>query len=270
MKSLCLFVLAALIVVVVVEGQIPIPRRKVGFVFGWGQANASVHLDFYIDLVCPDSKAAFPTMLKVADYYGPEKLQLTTHLFPLPYHRNGFYAAKGAHVVNMVSNGNSTYDWFEYLYGNIETLTNAATHDMSDLEVVTLLGKLAADIGVPSSVFTQLIDNAKVEEDTRIEWKYCCTRGVAGTPTFMVNDVNVFNADPTWTLEDWRTIIDPLLAPSPPANQNSGLYFHPPSSHSARESDSRLLNQKSVLFFQLLSGKSASGSDGTPTHRGGN
>ena len=85
---------AVLVGVAVVDGQIPIPKREVGFVYGAGQANASVHLDFYIDLICPDSQAALPTVLKLADVYGPDTLQLTTHLFPLPYHRNGFYAAK--------------------------------------------------------------------------------------------------------------------------------------------------------------------------------
>ena len=93
--SLCsVLVLLAAVVVVMVGGQIPIPKREVGFVYGSGQASASVHLDFYIDLICPDSKVSLPTMLKVADFYGPDSLQLTTHLFPLPYHRVGFYAAK--------------------------------------------------------------------------------------------------------------------------------------------------------------------------------
>ena len=35
--------------------------------------------------------------------------------------------------------------------------------------------------------------------------------GVAATPTFMVNDVFV-SATPSWTLDDWKKLIDPLLA----------------------------------------------------------
>ena len=93
MKSSC-SVSVLLAAVAVVAGQVPIPRREVGFVYGSGPANASVHLDFYVDLVCPASKMALPTVLKVADLYGPDTLRLTTHLFPLPYHRVGFYAAK--------------------------------------------------------------------------------------------------------------------------------------------------------------------------------
>ena len=40
--------------------------------------------------------------------------------------------------------------------------------------------------------------------------------GVAGTPTFMVNDV-VVSADPSWTVDDWKKVIDPLLGYTPPS-----------------------------------------------------
>ena len=34
---------------------------------------------------------------------------------------------------------------------------------------------------------------------------------MAGTPTFLINGVMI-NADPSWTLKDWKSIIDPILA----------------------------------------------------------
>ena len=77
-----------------VGGQVPIPSREVGFVYKNGAADAPIKLDIYIDLICPDSQEALPHVLEVANYYGPDNLRLRTHLFPLPYHRNGFYAAK--------------------------------------------------------------------------------------------------------------------------------------------------------------------------------
>ncbi|KAK7087970.1 uncharacterized protein [Littorina saxatilis] len=210
-----MLVAAVLVALVAVKGQIPIPRKKLGFVYANGQPNASVHLDFYIDLICPDSKAALPTVLQVADHYGPDRLRLVTHLFPLPYHRAGFYAAKGAHVVDMLSKGKSTYAWFNTLFTNIDSLANAATHQISDADVVQRLANLAEGLVSGSSgQFAQLVDNSTVEQDTRVAWKYACTRGVAGTPTFMVNDVTVLvSADPLWTVDDWKNLIDPLLAP---------------------------------------------------------
>ncbi|KAJ8312989.1 hypothetical protein KUTeg_010362 [Tegillarca granosa] len=120
--------------------QIPIPKRQVGFVFNGGHADAPVHLDAYMGPLCPYSRQAFPTITQLAAEYGPDKLKLTIHLFPLPYHRNSFLVAMGQHVVDQVTNG-----------------------------------------------------------------------GVSGTPTFMVNDVLV-NAYSSWTVTDWKTLIDPLLA----------------------------------------------------------
>lgn len=47
-----------------------------------------------------------------------------------------------------------------------------------------------------------------------MSWKFACSKGVLGTPTFFVNGVFV-NGDPSWTLADWRQVLDPLLQPQP-------------------------------------------------------
>ena len=39
---------------------------------------------------------------------------------------------------------------------------------------------------------------------------YLPTGSVASTPTFFLNDVPLA-ADPTWTLTEWKEVIDPLL-----------------------------------------------------------
>lgn len=44
--------------------------------------------------------------------------------------------------------------------------------------------------------------------------------GIAGTPTFLINDVKV-DADPTWTLTEWRKVIDPLLQQQEENSDNS-------------------------------------------------
>lgn len=54
--------------------------------------------------------------------------------------------------------------------------------------------------------------------NTRVSWKYATTRGVSGTPTFFVNDINV-PADSTWTLAQWQALINPLLPESSPKHQ---------------------------------------------------
>jgi hypothetical protein len=113
-RTLCLLSAAAF-----VGAQVPIPTTPDGFFkvrrnhsfFGrvdvagsvmrlesgraQGSAGAPVVIDVFIDLMCPDSKAAFPTLLKLTDHYGAETLRLAVHSFPLPYHRNAYLAAQG-------------------------------------------------------------------------------------------------------------------------------------------------------------------------------
>ena len=74
-----------------------VPSRPLGFIYGAKSSNvALVEFDVYMGPFCPDSKAAFQTVVKLADHYGPDKLRFRMHLFPLPYHRNSF-------LVTMVS-----------------------------------------------------------------------------------------------------------------------------------------------------------------------
>ncbi|XP_041378443.1 uncharacterized protein LOC121390643 [Gigantopelta aegis] len=196
--------------ILTVASYMPIPKREVGFVYRGGSATAPVHLDVYLDLACPDSKDAFPTLVQVADHYGAGVLQLTSHIFPLPYHRTSFNSAKGAHIVNNLADLNTTYDWIKLVFDNYDSLTTKATFKMSDEQVIDMLAKIASKLGISESKFKKLYSDESVEQNTRVAWKYGCTRGVSGTPTFMLNDV-VVDADPSWTLKQWQKLIDPLL-----------------------------------------------------------
>ena len=40
--------------------------------------------------------------------------------------------------------------------------------------------------------------------------RYGCSRGVAGTPTFLLNGVYI-SADASWSLSDWQSVINPIL-----------------------------------------------------------
>lgn len=84
----------------IVASQVPIPKRKLGYVFGEVKGLTPVNVDAFLGPVCPDSKEVFPTLLQLANHYGPDVLTLRMHMFPLPYHRNSFLVA----MVRMCSN----------------------------------------------------------------------------------------------------------------------------------------------------------------------
>ncbi|XP_033747902.1 uncharacterized protein LOC117332932 [Pecten maximus] len=209
-----LFVVFALIGAV--YGQIPIPSKPLGFSYGLGNKSAPIQLSTFLGPLCPDSQNAFPTLLKVADYYGPDRVRLITHLFPLPYHRNAFLAAKGAQITNVLSSGNSTYSWMTAVYSNLAAFSNDVTHDKTEKQVQDMFASMAKTLNLDQTKFNTMYKDSGIEEATRLDWKYTATRGVAWTPAFMINDV-LIQAEPTWTLEDWKKVIDSLLGRQRPS-----------------------------------------------------
>ena len=53
--------------------------------------------------------------------------------------------------------------------------------------------------------------DAKVATEARYAWKYGCSRGVSGTPFYMINGVLDPNAV-TYSVSDWEKMIDKLMA----------------------------------------------------------
>ncbi|WAR03467.1 hypothetical protein MAR_010025 [Mya arenaria] len=193
------------------SGQMIIPPRPLGFVYGNGSNDAFIHLDAHFGPLCPDSKAALPNLKQVADYYGGMKLKLTLHMFPLPYHHQAYLAAVGGEVVSSLTDDNDTYMYIEEVYSNLEILSNDATSNMSSSDVMNTLGDLAlACCGVDKARFLAATKIKAMETKARTAWKYSASRGIASTPTFLLNDVEVA-ADPTWTMAEWRQVIDPLV-----------------------------------------------------------
>jgi len=198
----------------VTSSQMSIPRSEVGFVYNNGRSDAKVKVVSFLDLSCPDSQQAFPTLTKVADHFQKD-VQLKVVLFPLPYHRNSHVMSKGAHVINSQSNTttqNNVYSWFKVIYDNLNLVVPSATADKTDGQVLDILAPLAQKAcGISPNVFKKGVSNEDIDEATRLAWKYACTRGVYGTPMFTVNDVFV-QAQADWTLEQWIDLIKPLLS----------------------------------------------------------
>jgi hypothetical protein len=91
--------------------------------------------------------------------------------------------------------------------GAIANQTLAATDAL--LAQMVVANKLST-----ASAFAAGMASPTINMDARISWKYGCSRGVAGTPTFFINGVTL-DADPSWSLADWRSVLDPLLQPQP-------------------------------------------------------
>ena len=80
---------------------------------------------------------------------------------------------------------------------------------MNVSSALSKLGDLAKKWVAPNE-FAMAMQNPRFEVDTRIAWKYACSRAVYGTPTYHLNSVYL-SASPAWTAAHWRKILDPLL-----------------------------------------------------------
>jgi len=192
--------------------QIPIPNRYDGFT--QGDADSPILFEAFFDLLCPDCAAAWPNVKQVLAYYNqpgsPSNLRFYLHTFPLPYHRNAYLAAQVLHVIGDQASG-STWPYVDLMFDNQGQFWNPPTADDTTNQVINDMSALVAKgINFPQNAFISGLNNDSYDGLTRISWKYGCSRGVSGTPFFFVNGILV-QADPTWTLADWRSIIDPLL-----------------------------------------------------------
>ncbi|KAF1773149.1 Thioredoxin-like fold [Phytophthora cactorum] len=197
-----------------------IPRRPPGFTLGSGSADAGVQLESYIDLLCPDSKSAYPGLKKLVEHYAADELRVRFVLFPLPYHQHAFATAEAAFTITTVLGDKSFVTWLETIYANQDIFWNKATKDLSPVQVVGKLKTLA------QKTFPSLTDKqwdeqmtgyggTDVDDHTRESWKYTCSRGMSGTPMYTLNGVP-FEADADWTFEQWYKVIDPLVKANKP------------------------------------------------------
>jgi len=194
--------------------QIPIPNRYDGF--AQGDPDSPILLEAFFDLLCPDSSAAWPNIKQVLNYYNPPgsatNMRFYLHTFPLPYHHNAFYAAQGLHIIGDQA-PSSLWSYVDLLFTDQAQFYNSATSgDTADQVVINMATLVQKGINFPANSFILGMQNVSYDEAARVSWKYGCSRGVSGTPFFYVNGILV-QADPEWTLADWRSVIDPLLPP---------------------------------------------------------
>jgi protein-disulfide isomerase len=135
-------------------------------------------------------------------------LRINVHPFPLPYHRNAFLAAKAAGVVGQTGSA-AYFSYASILWKNLDEFSGNRADNLTVAQVVDRLGDLASDWIQPKE-FVKAMQNPRFEVDTRVAWKYGCSRAVYGTPTYYLNGVYI-PASPAWTTAHWRKLIDPLL-----------------------------------------------------------
>lgn len=190
MKTILIF--AALISVVMCEQIVPVPIRTPGVIV-LGPTNATFQLEVFFDLQCPDSKAAWPILKQVIKDVQDYGVSLRVHSFPLPFHNQAYLFARGLSFLHLNA---TTQDVFDYIDYSFEIQDNYSNSAVANLSLVQIVNRLANELATKFSKFTVdqftfgLTDRA-FDLETRTAWKYGCSRGVSGTPSFIGNGVQL-------------------------------------------------------------------------------
>jgi len=186
--------------------QPPIPKTYPGH--SLGQMTGSILFEVFFDHVCPDSKFSWPIIQQVLNAYS-SKMHLIIHIYPLPYHRNAFYATQAGLVIQDLKGEKAWFQWLDLIFQNQSQFYNNPTADMTSNDVIKLYAKFAGQLGIPETSFiTGMTYGNQYDSDARTYWKYGADRGIYGTPEFYVN--GVFVTDQIWSLQQWQQIFDAL------------------------------------------------------------
>lgn len=188
---------------------IPIPQRPSGFLLG--DPAALVILDAFVDIQCPHSKSAWPTLMAVMEHYKDKPINLRVHLITLSNHRQAWDVSLGLFAY-AEGDANKFYQFATFLYQRQQAFYNAPflhkTHD----ELRQFVADMAQEHGkVDRATFLQRMMDNDIYVNARTPIRYAATKGVWATPSFFVNNGNNVPVDHNSTLADWQNLIDPLL-----------------------------------------------------------
>ena len=178
MQPTTISIILAVVFAGFISAQVPIPSRPDGYGVG-GPADAHVVVEMFLDPLCPSSQAAWPTLLQVIQAYGT-RIHTRIHTFPLPYHTYSFVASQGLHAVANITNRNldSIFRYATKVFENQQMWYNTATQSMSMTQVINSLATFTDKTGIVTKAkFLEGIASPDINEETRISWKYACSRG---------------------------------------------------------------------------------------------
>lgn len=196
-----------------IKPDIAVPSIAHGIRYLPSTPRPAVLLEMFLEIYCTDSEHEWGIIKQVQQHYGTNKLDVEVHQYPLPYHRNAFLGTQGLYLIHNSSVSNKVFDYMEESLRLAKNFSTAATAEMTELEVLDFMGDMANRVtGINKAEFTGNINNYIAI--TRGAWKFGAKRGVAVTPTFFVNGVELGIGTGVPTYEDWITFLDPIIGTS--------------------------------------------------------
>ncbi len=192
--------------------SMPIPSRPSGFRLGSG--DAPVQVEVFVDLECPFSKKAWPTVLAVANHYKGDCVGITAHPIVLCDHRQSWDLTK-ATVAIAADDPLRAWQFISHLYQHhadyaLDAFDHQTRQDLRQL-IEDLTTKFDPD-WENSDLAEQISDEkGSVASRAKASVRYAISRGVWSTPTIFINGSPVLELESSSTLSDWQAVINPML-----------------------------------------------------------
>ncbi|CAI0435086.1 unnamed protein product [Linum tenue] len=199
--------------IVISNAQSLPPAWADGFVYENGPVDPNpIVIEAFFDPVCSDSRDSWAPLKLALTHYG-SRVSLLLHLLPLPYHDNAYVASRALHIANML-NSSSTFPLLEQFFKYQDKFYNDQTKNLSKASIEKEVIEIAA-VAVGNSLqaqFQAAFSDTRTDLKTRVSFKFSTSRGIYGTPAFIVNGFVLPGVGSPMDYNGWRKIIDPLVA----------------------------------------------------------
>ena len=190
--------------------SIPIPKRPSGYAIG--AADAPIVVEVFFDLECPYSKRGWNHVMQVVGTYRPEQIRWVFQPMTLGNHRQSWDATKAA-IALANSNPQTFIKAVSYIFSRQKEFANEAWKDKTQTDFHHLLASYAANAveGTDKASFLAKLNSDEVYAEARIPARHATMCSVWSTPTFFINGAEATNLSSGSSLDEWKSVIDPLL-----------------------------------------------------------
>lgn len=147
----------------------------------WGNAKAPVTIIEFSDYQCPFCSRAIPTLDRIKQEYGPDKVRIVFRDMPLPSHPRANPASLAAHCAN---DQGKFWEMHNVLFQNQGKLEDA------DLKTH------AKSLGLDEKKFAECYESKKHQGTIDKSRKEAETLGIQATPSFIINGALLQGAQP--------------------------------------------------------------------------
>ncbi len=163
----------------------------------WGNADALVTIVEFSDFECPFCSRVGPTMARIKQEYGKDKVRVVWKNQPLPFHKDARPAAEAAQTVFALGGSDAFWKFHDKAFANQKALTEANFEAWA--------GEAGVDVAKFKADFAAKKHAAVIDA----QMKVAAAAGANGTPAFRINGVTLSGAQP---YEKFKEIIDAQLA----------------------------------------------------------